>query len=411
MKSKWASKMVSKTSPSHVTSDVSIEVCSPVCPSTVSTETDAQATADVRSSPQDLALEGVKAASQLACPTCLSEPDVFQAIMEEIATLQVTSVCHIPHRVRPLLSDVLSSELQQAINCNLWGFVPLSLFVKTVLRTPSRGGKKKRHVISACLLPRLKQWQSGDLVSLWIDARSAAGHRRNVKQSSSMKKKQRALFLAREGRYGDAMQSLRSNGCAPVDDMSAFEELKHRHPYQPSPDWSDDVPPPLFVTSALVLEALKTFPRASSPGFSKLRSQHVIDAIIGNATPSAQDCLESLTRWINFALSGKMDRLISSWLSGAPLTALFKKHDGGSVRPIAVGEVLRRLVSRICCAAVKSKLPDIFLPYGQVGVGIRGGLEAAVHSLSSFFLVMNQLSVASNLTCLMRSITVIVLLF
>ena len=79
-----------------------------------------------------------------------------------------------------------------------------------------------------------------------------------------------------------------------------------------------------------------------------------------------------------------MDRLISSWLCGAPLTALFKKHDGGGVRPIAVGEVLRRLVSRICCAAVKSKLPDIFLPYGQVGVGIRGGLEAAVHSLSSF---------------------------
>ena len=182
----------------------------------------------------------------------------------------------------------------------------------------------------------------------------------------------------------DAMRSLRSNGCAPVDDMSAFEDLKHRHPYQPPPDWSDDVPPPLFVTSALVLEALKTFPRASSPGFSKLRSQHLIDAIIGNATLSAQDCLESLTRWINFALSGKMDRLISSWLSGAPLTALLKKHDGGGVRPIAVGEVLRHLVSRICCAAVKSKLLDIFLPYGQVGVGIRGGLEAAVHSLSSF---------------------------
>ena len=43
--SKWASKMVSKTSPPHVT------------------KTDAQATADVRSNPQDLVLEGVKAAS------------------------------------------------------------------------------------------------------------------------------------------------------------------------------------------------------------------------------------------------------------------------------------------------------------------------------------------------------------
>ena len=38
----------------------------------------------------------------------------------------------------------------------------------------------------------------------------------------------------------------------------------------------------------------------------------------------------------------------------------------------------------VCMYAVKSKLPDIFLPYGQVGVGVRGGLEAAVHFLSSF---------------------------
>ena len=79
-----------------------------------------------------------------------------------------------------------------------------------------------------------------------------------------------------------------------------------------------------------------------------------------------------------------MDKRISAWLSGAPLTALYKKQGGGGVRPIAVGEVLRRLISRVCCAAVKSKLPEIFLPHGQVGFGILGGLEAAVHSLSSF---------------------------
>ena len=30
------------------------------------------------------------------------------------------------------------------------------------------------------------------------------------------------------------------------------------------------------------------------------------------------------------------------------------------------------------------KLPDIFLPYGQIGVGIPSGLEAAVHTVCSF---------------------------
>ena len=79
-----------------------------------------------------------------------------------------------------------------------------------------------------------------------------------------------------------------------------------------------------------------------------------------------------------------MDKRISAWLSGTPLTALYKKQGGGGVRTIAVGEVLRRLISRDCCAAVESKLPEIFLPYGQVGFGIPDGLEAAVHSLSSF---------------------------
>ena len=52
--------------------------------------------------------------------------------------------------------------------------------------------------------------------------------------------------------------------------------------------------------------------------------------------------------------------------------------------PIAVGEVLRRLVSRVCYAAVRPRLPDILLSYGQVGVGVKGCLEAAIHSVRTF---------------------------
>ena len=66
------------------------------------------------------------------------------------------------------------------------------------------------------------------------------------------------------------------------------------------------------------------------------------------------------------------------------MTALHKKQGQQGIRPIADGETLRRLISRICCAALRSKLPDIFLPYKQVGVGVPGGLEAAVHTLSHF---------------------------
>ena len=46
-----------------------------------------------------------------------------------------------------------------------------------------------------------------------------------------------------------------------------------------------------------------------------------------------------------------------------------------------MGETLHRLVSKVCCLAVRSALPDVFLPFGHVGVGVSGGLEAAIHSL------------------------------
>ena len=112
--------------------------------------------------------------------------------------------------------------------------------------------------------------------------------------------------------------------------------------------------------------------------------------ISGHTTSSAEDCLLALTRLMNFLLSGKVSPLLAPWLCGAPLTALFKKN--GGVRPIAVGEVLHRLASRLCCHFIRPFLPDTFLPHGQVGVGIQGGLEGAIHTVRcalSNLVVMN----------------------
>ena len=97
---------------------------------------DAQIQEEIALVLDDLALEGVKAAAQHGCPSCLLESDTFQAIMTETSSLQVTSINHIPKRVRPLLSEILAGEFQQSVNSHLWGFVRLSLFAKAVLRPP-----------------------------------------------------------------------------------------------------------------------------------------------------------------------------------------------------------------------------------------------------------------------------------
>lgn len=113
------------------------------------------------------------------------------------------------------------------------------------------------------------------------------------------------------------------------------------------------IPSPLVVDTNQVLTSLQNFPRGSSPGWSQLRAQHVI---CGATTPSSQDCLVELTKWLNLLISGRAHTLLAPWLGGAQLTALHKKGNGG-FRPIAVGDTFRRLASRLCmlfCCSYKS---------------------------------------------------------
>ena len=56
----------------------------------------------------------------------------------------------------------------------------------------------------------------------------------------------------------------------------------------------------------------------------------------------------------------------------------------------------------MCCLSVRSSLPDLLLPFGQVGVGVPGGLEAAVHSLRT---ILSTHSSDSSLCCLKLDMT------
>ena len=83
--------------------------------------------------------------------------------MDEIFTLPVSTISHVPHKVRPLLVQVITTELQHARLDGLWGFTRLFLFPKAVLRPPPRGGRKKRYAVDALIVSRIRRWQDGDL--------------------------------------------------------------------------------------------------------------------------------------------------------------------------------------------------------------------------------------------------------
>ena len=94
------------------------------------------------SSCSDLVLEGIRAAATLVSPVD-NESAIFSAVMNEIMTLHVDTVSHIPRSVRPLLAQVLAVKLRHACSGGLWGFVRFFLFAKAVLRLPHRGGRKR----------------------------------------------------------------------------------------------------------------------------------------------------------------------------------------------------------------------------------------------------------------------------
>ena len=66
---------------------------------------------------------------------------------------------------------------------------------------------------------------------------------------------------------------------------------------------------------------------------------------------------------------------------GASLVALRKKC--GGVRPIAVGCTLRRLVAKVASFLVVGDMASLLSPR-QLGYGVQGGAEAAVHAVHCY---------------------------
>ena len=91
--------------------------------------------------------------------------------------------------------------------------------------------------------------------------------------------------------------------------------------------------------------------------------------------------LTALTDFCSLVLRGDVPQEVRPFFFGASLVALRKKS--GGVRPIAVGCTLRRLVAKIAGKRVTDEMAEMLVPR-QLGYGVRGGAEAAVHAARRF---------------------------
>ena len=125
-------------------------------------------------------------------------------------------------------------------------------------------------------------------------------------------------------------------------------------------------------------KAALSFRKGSAPGPSGLRPEHLnvtLKMAPANRTDKAG---AALTRLVNIMARGEVPEEVAPYLCGARLHGALKK-DGG-LRPIAVGNLLRRLTSKLVASDLAAKASAHLAPH-QLGVGVRGGCEAIFHTV------------------------------
>ena len=106
-----------------------------------------------------------------------------------------------------------------------------------------------------------------------------------------------------------------------------------------------------------------------------LRPEHIQEALLVNIDSKTKP-LAALTDLINLLLSGKAHLDSHEYFAGARLCALQKGEQ--DIRPIAVGETIRRIASKAACAASKAKASTFFQGQ-QYGVATAAGAERMIH--------------------------------
>ena len=132
------------------------------------------------------------------------------------------------------------------------------------------------------------------------------------------------------------------------------------------------------IAPELVARSLRAFPAETAPGPTGLRVQHLREA----CTAGSRDAfLAQLAAVVQLLAQGRAPSFVAPVLAGAGLVALPKPS--GGVRPIAVGEILRRLTGKCLMSFVQQQARTHFWP-AQVGVAVKGGAEKAVHTVRAW---------------------------
>ena len=264
----------------------------------------------------------------------------------------------------------------------------LAMFNKVILPA-ARNRRDDTKSAARVTQSKLDRWLKGRYMELWEEAiadtkQVEIGKKKRKPRKDERTQEQfnadRAKTLIAMGQYSRANQALMSHGMAENTEQTR-EALRNKHPQAQGPlehEPREEGVEAAEVSRESVLKALKRFKRGSAPGLDGMRAEHLTQAVGSTSNTRQSVVLGNLTKLANVMLKGDIPDSVAPYVCGGRLHAALKK-DGG-IRPITVGNLLRRLVSRLAVMSVFDQAQQVLAPT-QVGVGTRGGAESVIHAL------------------------------
>ena len=333
--------------------------------------------------------------SHLNAPEPLGTPTV-----SDILSLTTPTVRHIPTGARAHCGKALGQLLKDLARDMSWEALQrLLLFPRFVLRPPKRwGSRHKRHNL-AQLQSRCTSIVELPLPLLFealSNAPRPTRKRRRPQPPGSKGETYDEILeaqlqaLVTEGAIGKAAKHLLSEGLHDAASPGILDTLKSLHPQPAAPptlppqteQWGDVLLDDIGERKKLLKEVITRFPPGSAPGPSGLRPRHLQDILQGDSV-GASRLLEGLSLLTELCETGNLPVAAANCLCAASLIAL-KKPSGNRVRPIAVGETLRRVVEKFLARLPQTRECIHAMEPIQQGMGTPAACERLGRSLQQY---------------------------
>ena len=330
---------------------------------------------------------------------------------EEVLSAPTPTIRHIPGMCRPTVAAELARLVREvAVPVPTWEALHrLMCFPKLVLRSSGRRGRKHQRQVAHDLESRLRLFQTGQLGALWAEAKAMAERKpreapartraqAKMEEDGTMPESQVEMIraLVGEGALSKAAKLLTSQGLANSQDPIVESALRGLHPQAlphlvaggalpasvqgslPSEAEAEENGEPTWAKRAW--DAITSFPPGSAGGPSGLRPIHLSECCrkIGEGSTLVQ----ALGMFTETALTNTFPAGVREVLCASSLIPLQKK-DGG-VRPIAVGDTIRRVVGK-CLLRTGTVMEEMAcLKPRQCGVGVKNAAEMVGMGLQRF---------------------------